>query len=114
MEYSKEALEVITDALEMWSLVHLHDEDYECVSATSGFVFESLSNVPSLWEIEDLVMEICADYCVRNVWYSGVPMSIHEFLDCLQSILDMEKIQYLDKRFKMTNSAQSILIEELM
>lgn len=114
MEYSKEALDIIVDALEMWSLVQQCGDEYSSVSAVDGFVFESALHIPSLWEIEDLVMEICADYCIRSVWYAGVPMTSVEFVDCLQSILDMERIQYLDKKFQMMNSAQTILIDDVM
>lgn len=112
MEYSKEALDIIVDALDMWGLVNQYD-DYKYASAVNSYVFESSFDIPTLWEIEDLILEICADYCIRNVWYSGVPMSVHEFVDCLSSILDMEKIQYLNKAFGMMNSAQTILIDEL-
>lgn len=110
MECSKEAIELISDVLENWYAIS--KDCRECVE-NNGIVFDSQAPIPTIWEIEDGLLETCIDYCIRSVWYSGVPLNVHEFVDCLESILDMEKIEYLGHKFEIKNSAQEILIEDL-
>lgn len=105
-----DALEIISEAYDMWYMIN----DVEDEFTNNGLTYESKCNIPTLWDLRDLILEICMDNNIRTVWYHGVPIIRHEFVDYVNNIMDLELMEYLSGDLYIVNQAQQILIEELL
>lgn len=114
-----DALEIIKEAYELWMRVNDEDVWYRETKTLSDYFFnkgltgEMDVMIPTMWDLKDLVTEICIDNNYHTIWYHGHPMLRSEFVDCLDSVINMEKIEYLNGDLYIENQAQTILIQEL-
>lgn len=115
-----DAIEIIKEAYDMW--IRINDTDIWCRENKTlsdyffnkGLTYESDIMIPTMWDLKDLVSEICIDNNYHTVWYCGCPILRSEFVDCLDSIITMEKMEFLNSDLYIENQAQTILLNELL